>query len=115
MSADVNPDNLPIVPHSDHGDEECCGCLYPVERGDLADLVCNECGALIQTVPIGEVEPTLLRSRATPVEFARLTTAVNLYVDFNWVDHGVLRFYCIGFCGIHRRLQFSKVHILEND
>ena len=27
----------------------------------------------------------------TPVVFARLTAAINLYVDFNWVDHGVLR------------------------
>jgi phage FluMu protein Com len=57
----LNSDNLPIVPHSDFGDEECCGCLYPVEHGDQVDLVCNECGALIQTVSITEVEPTLLR------------------------------------------------------
>src|SRR5713226_120464 len=57
----MNPNSLPIVPHADVGDEDCCGCLYPVERGDLADLFCNECGALIQTVPIAEVEPTLLR------------------------------------------------------
>jgi|SRR6266446_2367231 len=57
---ELNPDNLPIVPHSHVGDEDCCGCLMPVERGDQADLVCNECGALIQTVPIAQVEPTLL-------------------------------------------------------
>jgi hypothetical protein len=57
----LSPDNLPIVPHSDVGDEECYGCLYPVEHGDEADLVCNECGALIQTVTIAEVEATLLR------------------------------------------------------
>ena len=47
--------------------------------------------------------------------FGKLLAAVNLYVDFNGVDHGVLRLYCIGFRGIHRCLQFSKVHILEND
>jgi hypothetical protein len=57
----LKPDSLPIVPLSDVGDEDCCGCLYPVERGDQADLICNECGALIQTVPRSEVEPTLLR------------------------------------------------------
>ena len=45
----------------------------------------------------------------------RLTAAINLYVDFNWVDHSVLRLSCIGFRGIQCRLQFSKIHILAND
>ena len=57
----MNLDSLPIVPQSDVGVEGCCGCLCPVERGDEADLVCNECGAIIQIVPIAQVEPTLLR------------------------------------------------------
>lgn len=48
------------------------------------------------------------------VVFGRLLGAVSLYVDFNWVDHGVLRLCCIGFRGIHRHLQFTKVHILAN-
>jgi hypothetical protein len=30
---------------------DCCGCLIVVERGDQADLTCNECGAVIRTVP----------------------------------------------------------------
>lgn len=57
----VKSDNLPIVPHSDVGDKECCGCLIAVERGDQTDLICNECGALVRTVPTAEVQQTLLR------------------------------------------------------
>src|SRR5580698_9236438 len=45
-----------LVPHTDYGDQECCGIIMPVESGDQADLVCNECGAVISSV-----EPTLLR------------------------------------------------------
>lgn len=40
---------------------DCCGCLIAVERGNVADLVCNECGALIRTVAMGEVSQALLR------------------------------------------------------
>lgn len=59
------PREYPIlVPHSDHGDPECCGIVMPVIRGDLADLTCNECGAVIATVAAGEAEPTLLRMAA---------------------------------------------------
>jgi|HubBroStandDraft_5_1064220.scaffolds.fasta_scaffold4278728_1 hypothetical protein len=42
-----------MVGHADVGDRECCGCLYPVERGAEADsgvdIVCNEYGAVIRT------------------------------------------------------------------
>ena len=48
---------LPIVPHG--GD--CCGCLLAVERGEEADLVCNECGAIIATVPTDQAPQILLR------------------------------------------------------
>jgi hypothetical protein len=57
----LNHDELPIVPHSDLGDEDCCGCLIVKERGDEADLICNECGALIRTVPTDEVPERSLR------------------------------------------------------
>jgi hypothetical protein len=47
-----------IVPHQLLG-ADCCGCLVPVIRGEEADLVCNECNALIGTVAASEVELTL--------------------------------------------------------
>ena len=34
-----------IVPHSDHGDPECCGLIMIETEGGTARLVCNECGA----------------------------------------------------------------------
>ena len=54
-----------IVPHMDHGDPECCGCIFPVVRGDLADLVCNECGAVVLTVRATDAEQRLVALAAT--------------------------------------------------
>jgi hypothetical protein len=47
-----------IVPHESLG-ADCCGCIVAVNRGDEADLVCNECNALIRTVPAAQAELTL--------------------------------------------------------
>ena len=34
---------------------DCDGCLVVKERGDVADLKCNSCGAMIDTVPLDRV------------------------------------------------------------
>jgi hypothetical protein len=47
------------LPHSDFGDPDCCGCLNGVMRGDEADIVCNECDAVVRTVPAAELQQTL--------------------------------------------------------
>jgi hypothetical protein len=52
---------LPIVPHEFVGGINCCGCLIVVEHGDQAELRCNECDALVATVPAVDVEATLLK------------------------------------------------------
>jgi hypothetical protein len=49
----------PLVPHSSHGDPECCGLFLPKERGDMADLVCNECGAVLCSVAFHEADAML--------------------------------------------------------
>jgi hypothetical protein len=49
----------PIIPHSDFGDVDCCGCLFGIGRGDQADIVCNECNAIVRTVPVADLERTL--------------------------------------------------------
>ena len=55
-------DDLTVVAHSILGDDpDCCGFLVPVERGDEADILCNECHALLLTVPVAEVAQALLR------------------------------------------------------
>jgi hypothetical protein len=48
-----------IVPHSDHGDVECCGLIMIEVRGDKADLQCNECGVILKTVSAAEAEQVL--------------------------------------------------------
>jgi hypothetical protein len=54
----MDPDDWPIPPHSDFGDAKCCGCLFPVMRGDQADIVCNECAAVVRTVPAADLKRT---------------------------------------------------------
>lgn len=47
------------IPHSSFGNQECCGCLNGVIRGDVADIVCNECATVIRTVPAADLQRTL--------------------------------------------------------
>ena len=54
----VNPPDY-ILPHSDFGDPECCGLLLPFERGDFVDIICNECGAIVRTVEVNDLNRTL--------------------------------------------------------
>ena len=48
-----------LVPHADHGDPECPGLILPEVNGNTALLTCNDCGAVIRTVPASEAEQTL--------------------------------------------------------
>ena len=48
-----------ILPHADFGDPECCGCLNAIAYGDEFDLTCNECGAIVRTVPAEDLTATL--------------------------------------------------------
>jgi hypothetical protein len=57
-TGDIN-DRLPIVPHQMLG-VDCCGCLYVRVDGELADIVCNECAAVIRSVPLADVERVVL-------------------------------------------------------
>jgi hypothetical protein len=45
-----------ILRHSDFGDPECCGLFLSRERGDVADLRCNECGFVLQSVPVADLQ-----------------------------------------------------------
>ena len=40
-----------IVPHEVATGADCDGCIIVEERGDMADVKCNSCGAVIDTVP----------------------------------------------------------------
>src|SRR5215203_1954911 len=50
----------PIVAHSDIGDPDCCGCVFPVFRENEADITCNECGAIIKTIPAHQAVDALM-------------------------------------------------------
>ena len=47
------------LPHSDFGAPDCCGCLNGIVRGDHAEIVCNECEAVVQIVPAKDLQKTL--------------------------------------------------------
>src|SRR5690242_18576547 len=47
------------LPHSEFGAPDCCGCLNGIVREDQAEIVCNECGAVVRTVPAEELQKTL--------------------------------------------------------
>jgi hypothetical protein len=57
---DSEYDNLLIIPHEDVADVDCCGCLMVRVHGGEADILCNECGAVVRTVVIGDVEAAML-------------------------------------------------------
>ena len=44
--------------HSDFGDTDCCGCLNGIVEGEHARIRCNECGAVLATVPTANLEKT---------------------------------------------------------
>jgi hypothetical protein len=74
------------IPHSDFGDSECCGCLTGIFRGDLADIVCNECDAVILTVLASDLQQTLDEMDLS-LDLARVACphcgAVNLFAGFS--------------------------------
>jgi hypothetical protein len=49
-----------IVPHEIATGADCDGRLVVKERGDVADLVCNSCGAVVDTVPLDQVGTRLM-------------------------------------------------------
>jgi hypothetical protein len=57
-------ERLPIIPHENFG-VECCGCLVVKARDDQADILCNECAAVIRTVPLAEVEAVMFEIAQT--------------------------------------------------
>ena len=67
----VEGEPYPIIPHEDVEKVDCCGCLVVVERGDQADLTCNECGAVVRTVPADKAVSTLAEMESAEICSAR--------------------------------------------
>ena len=49
----------PLVSHQGATGADCGGYFIVEERGDAADIVCNECHRLVQTLPTQHVKPFL--------------------------------------------------------
>jgi hypothetical protein len=47
------------LPHQCFGDPDCCGCLNGIIRGEIAEIICNECQVVIRAVPLAELQRTL--------------------------------------------------------
>lgn len=54
-----------VLPHSDFGDPDCCGLFFPVERGDRADVTCNGCRLVLNSVPVADVRRTVAHETKT--------------------------------------------------
>ena len=44
---------------ADFGAPDCRGCLLANVRGDQAEITCNECGTILRTVAVGDLQRTL--------------------------------------------------------
>ena len=42
---------------------QCYGCLIVEVRGDQAANLCNECAAVIRTIPVGDIDAVMLNWR----------------------------------------------------
>jgi hypothetical protein len=47
------------LPHQLFGEPDCCGCLNGMVRADYAEIICNECEAVIRRVPVESLQRTL--------------------------------------------------------
>jgi hypothetical protein len=53
-----------LIPHSEHGEPHCPGFVFAIPRaGGVADFRCNDCGAVVCTVPLNYVAATILAMR----------------------------------------------------
>jgi hypothetical protein len=55
----IRPDYI-VVPHEVATGAECYGCLVVRTRDNVADLVCNICGVVVDTVPPERAGPRLM-------------------------------------------------------
>jgi hypothetical protein len=84
-----NPKNgWPIIPHETLG-ADCCGCLIVQVRGDKADIICNQCAALIRTVSVEDLEGVLTEmARTDTIGSVRCPHcgALNTFPDFSTIE-----------------------------
>lgn len=84
---------LYLVAHADFGDPECCGLLVIEPSGREANITCNQCGAVIRTVPAEKAEATLAEMSSDEICSARCTHcgALNVFPGFSAIDAFICR------------------------
>jgi hypothetical protein len=82
-----------IVPHADHGDPDCPGLIMVDCRGDVADLVCNECGIVFRTLPASEADAALAEMASTEMCSATCPKCgeLNIFPGFSAMEAYVCR------------------------
>jgi hypothetical protein len=77
-----------IVPHEVATGADCDGCLIVVEREGVADLVCNSCGAVMETVPVERASARLMELVSAEISSALCPHrgAVNAFPGFRAVE-----------------------------
>ncbi len=85
----MNVDAETMLRHSAFGDSECSGSLRTSTQGDEAQLVCNECGAIVRTMPAADLNETLRDlelSMDVAGEICPNCTSVNLFLGSTQVS-----------------------------
>ena len=78
---------FPIIPHEATG-ADCCGCLIVQVRGDVAEIVCNECGAVVFTVPAKHAAAAMVQLASSEICSARCPhcRALNTFPGFSAIE-----------------------------
>jgi hypothetical protein len=79
----------PFLPHADFGAPDCSGCLLANVRGDEAEITCNECGAILRTVALADLQRTLDEMELSLVMCTALCPhcgKVNIFPGFSEID-----------------------------
>jgi hypothetical protein len=83
-----------IVPHKVATGAKCDGCLIIEEHGDVADLKCNSCPVVVDTVPIDRAGSRLMEL-ASSVEICSARCphcgAVNVFPGYSVIEAFVCR------------------------
>lgn len=85
---------LPAVPHGRFKGGSCCGCLIIKEVGQDADLVCNECGDVVITVPSSRaLEALLLMEKSSGLrnEVCSGCGELNIFLGFSSMEACICR------------------------
>jgi hypothetical protein len=80
--------NYPIIPHEDVEEVDCCGCLYVQFRGGEADIICNECDAVVRTVSVEQATAVMLGLASGEICSARCPHcgALNTFPGFSTIE-----------------------------